>query len=81
MGPFIEGVNSPILETTADSTTVGPGHHTVFTENGQDYLLYHHIFPQKEKYVLRQLCIDSLNFDDEHNIRKVNPQGVLSFLE
>ena len=34
MGPFTEGVNSPILTTTADSTTYGPGHHTVFSEKG-----------------------------------------------
>ena len=81
LGPFIEGVNSPILETTSDSTTIGPGHHTVFNEKGQDYLLYHRIFPQKEEYVLRQLCIDSLNFDPSHNIRKVNPKGVVSFID
>ncbi len=77
MGPFVEGVNSPILTTTADSTTVGPGHHTVFQENGQDYLLYHRIFPQGEEYVLRQLCIDSLKFDANHNIEKVIPRGVV----
>ncbi|WP_291857802.1 family 43 glycosylhydrolase [Marinilabilia sp.] len=81
LGPFYDGASSPILETTADSITVGPGHHAVFSENGQDYLLYHRIFPQEEKYVLRQLCIDSLNFDEKHNIRKVNPQGVVGFLE
>ncbi|MCW3784881.1 family 43 glycosylhydrolase [Plebeiibacterium sediminum] len=81
MGPFTEGVNSPILTTTADSTTYGPGHHTVFTEKGQDYLLYHRIFPQGEEYVLRQLCLDSLKFDANHNIEKVIPKGVASFME
>ncbi len=79
MGPFTEGINSPILKTSVDSTTYGPGHHSVFHEKGQDYLLYHRIFPQGEEYVLRQLCIDSLNFDQNHNIKKVNPQGVVSF--
>ncbi len=79
MGPFEEGVNSPILTTTPDSTTIGPGHHTVFHENGQDYLLYHRIFPHGEEYVLRQLCIDSLNFDAQHNIEKVQPKGVVAF--
>ena len=78
MGPFTEGVNSPILTTTADSTTYGPGHHSVFNENGQDYLLYHRIFPQGEEYVLRQLCIDSLKFDANQNIEKVIPKGVKS---
>ncbi len=81
MGPFENGVNSPILTTTSDSTTIGPGHHTVFQENGQDYILYHRIFPQGEEYVLRQLCIDSLNFDAEHNIKKIQPKGVAEFTE
>lgn len=79
MGPFAEGVNSPILETTTDSTVIGPGHHTVLNENGQDYIIYHRIFPQGKEYVLRQLCIDSLKFDQQHHIEKVNPQGVRSF--
>lgn len=79
-GPFEEGINSPILKTSADSTTYGPGHHCVFSHDGQDYILYHQIFPQKEDYVLRQLCLDSLNFDAEGNIKMVIPQGVDSFV-
>lgn len=78
-GPFSKGVNSPILSTSKDSTTYGPGHHTVFNEKGQDYILYHRIFPQKEKYVLRQLCIDSLNFDAQGNIKTILPKGVYNF--
>lgn len=78
-GPWTKGVNNPILSTTPDSTTYGPGHHTVFSEKGQDYILYHRIFPQKEKYVLRQLCIDSLQFDKRGNILKVKPTGVKNF--
>ncbi len=80
MGPFTAGMNSPILETTADSTTLGPGHHTVFNEKGQDYLLYHRILPQNKEYVLRQLCIDSLIFDENHEVKKVKPQGIADFL-
>lgn len=80
-GPWKEGINSPILSTTADSTTYGPGHHTVFQSNGQTYILYHRIFPQKKDYVLRQLCMDSLNFDKEGSIRKINPRGVKSFIK
>lgn len=76
-GPFEEGVNSPILKTSSDSTTYGPGHHCVFTRNGQDYILYHRIYPQKEDLVLRQLCLDSLNFDVDGNIMKVKPSGVV----
>ncbi|MDM8159326.1 family 43 glycosylhydrolase [Labilibaculum sp. K2S] len=79
-GPFEKGINNPIIETSADSTTYGPGHHCVFSFNGQDYMLYHRIFPQKESYVLRQLCLDSLNFDANWNIKKVNPQGIASFI-
>lgn len=78
-GPWKEGVNSPILTTSKDSTTIGPGHHTVFKVKGQDYIFYHRIFPQKKDYVLRQLCIDSLNFDSKGNIKKVIPKGVSGF--
>ncbi|WP_163712984.1 family 43 glycosylhydrolase [Mangrovibacterium lignilyticum] len=79
LGPFETGINSPILETSADSTTYGPGHHSVFNEGGQDYILYHRIFPQDSAYVLRQLCVDSLNFDANHNILKVKPTGIVNF--
>jgi len=78
-GPWEEGVNSPILSTSADSTTYGPGHHTVFNEHGQNYILYHRIY-QNEDSLLRQLCIDSLNFTMKGNIRRVNPKGILSFI-
>jgi hypothetical protein len=78
-GPFAEGANSPVLSTTPDSSTYGPGHNTVFREKEQDYILYHRIFPQKEKYVLRQLCIDSLNYDANGNMKKIIPKGVGSF--
>ena len=46
-GPWTEGKYDPILSTTADSTTIGPGHHTVFKQNGQYYILYHRIHPKK----------------------------------
>jgi beta-xylosidase len=78
MGPWTEGVVSPILSTSADSITYGPGHHCVFTVNGQDYIFYHRIFPQKESYVLRQLCLDSLNFDNKGMIKKVSTLGVVN---
>ena len=78
-GPWKEGVNSPILSTTSDSITYGPGHHAVFTADKQTYILYHHILPQKKDYVLRQLCIDSLNFDKSGNIKRIVPKGVKVF--
>ncbi len=80
-GPFIKGINNPILFTSADSVTVGPGHHTVFSHEGQDYILYHRIYPQDKDYVLRQLCLDSLKFDVKGNLEKVVPKGVSSFME
>jgi len=79
-GPWKEGLNSPILSTTEDHTTFGPGHHAVFNENGQYYILYHRIHPQEKEYVLRELCIDSLNFDLNDNIKKIHPGGVREFL-
>ncbi len=79
-GPWVEGKNSPILSTTPDSSTYGPGHNTVLNVNGQYYIIYHRIFPQHKEYVLRQLCIDSLNFNKEGYIKKIHPQGVRSFI-
>lgn len=81
LGPWTEGPNDPILSTPADSTTIGPGHNTTFVVNGQYYILYHRIHPQKEKYVLRELCIDSLNFDRQGNILKIKPHGVADFIK
>lgn len=73
-GPFETGKNSPILSTIPGTKTVGPGHHTVLNFKGQDFILYHRIVPQTEKYVLRELCMDSLQFDVLGNIQKVIPK-------
>ena len=78
-GPWTEGKYDPILSSSSDSTTVGPGHHTVFKQNRQYYILYHRIHPQKREYVLRELCLDSLNFDPAGDILKVKPSGVSGF--
>ena len=80
LGRWKEGDNDPILSTSADSTTIGPGHHTVFIANGQYYILYHRIHPQKKEFVLRELCIDSLNFDKKGNMLKIKPSGVQNFI-
>lgn len=81
IGPWKEGINSPILKTSEDSTTYGPGHNTVFYKDGQYYILYHRIFRQKKSYVLRQLCVDSLNFDKNGNIEKIVPKGIKAFCD
>ena len=78
-GSWTEGKYDPILSTSKDSSTFGPGHHTVFKENGQYYILYHRIHPQKKEFVLRELCLDSLKFDGEGNILRIKPSGVSHF--
>lgn len=75
-GPWTEGKDDPILSTSDDSTTIGPGHHTIFQENGQYYILYHRIHPQNKEFVLRELCIDSLGFDASGNILRIQPRGI-----
>ncbi|MCG9972860.1 family 43 glycosylhydrolase [Christiangramia crocea] len=81
LGPFEEGVNSPIATTNAEKKIYGPGHHSVFTKNGQYYILYHQIKPQEKDYVLRQLRLDSLNFTQDGEIEKINFKGVATFSE
>ncbi len=80
-GPWEEGPNSPILSTSKDSTTLGPGHHTVFKENNQYYILYHRIKDNNDT-LLREIAIDSLNFDLKGDMLKVVPQqGVSDFVK
>ncbi|GAO28456.1 family 43 glycosylhydrolase [Geofilum rubicundum] len=76
-GPWEEGENSPILTTNEEENVEGPGHHTVFEKDGQHYILYHKIFPQDKDYVLRQLCVDSLNFDAAGHIEKIDFNGIV----
>lgn len=80
LGPWVESKNSPVLNTDKAKNVFGPGHHTVFEENGQHYILYHRIHPQEKEYVLRELCLDSLNFDSEGNIKKIEANGVAPFV-
>lgn len=70
-GPWKEGKNSPILKSSKDKKVTGPGHHTVFTTSKGVYIFFHKIFPQKQDYVLRQLCIGKLEFDKKGNIKPV----------
>nr|WP_294900997.1 family 43 glycosylhydrolase [uncultured Pedobacter sp.] len=73
LGPFKKGEYSPILKTISGTKTIGPGHNTTFNYNHQDYILYHRIFPQTKDYVLRELCIDSLKFDNKKEMLKIKP--------
>ena len=79
-GPWKEGKNSPILTTSEDSTTRGPGHHTIYKDKGQTYILYHRIRESNDKGLFRQLAIDSLNFDSQGFIEKVKYSGVIGLV-
>lgn len=79
-GPWKEGTESPILSTSDNFKTLGPGHHSVFTENNQDYILYHRIRDNKDN-LYRELAIDSLIFNKNGGIDKVKPSGVILTLK
>ncbi len=72
MGPF--DYKGCILETNADGTVHGPGHHSVMEENGCYYIVYHrHNNPHSVHGFNRQVCIDELLFDADGNILPVVP--------
>ena len=73
-GPFIDGLNTPILSTDKANNVLSPGHHAVFSHDGHDYILYHrHSIPFDPKFIGRQLCVDELHFTDNGQIEKVTP--------
>ena len=73
-GPFVEEENSPVLVTDKSNNVVSPGHHAVFTKDGQPYILYHrHSIPYSPDLTLRQTCVDKLLFDEQDNIQRVVP--------
>ncbi len=72
MGPF--EYKGCILETNADGTVHGPGHHSVMEEGGRYYMVYHrHNNPHSVHGFNRQVCIDELLFDANGNILPVVP--------
>lgn len=70
LGPYkYEGC---ILETNDDGTIHGPGHHSVFQEGKDYYIVYHrHDNPHSNRGFHRQVCIDRLEFDKKGKIRPV----------
>nr|WP_321357644.1 family 43 glycosylhydrolase [uncultured Draconibacterium sp.] len=82
-GPFTPGENNPILQTNEDGTTHGPGHHSVL-ENGDDYyIVYHkHDVPFTAGGMARQVCIDSMIFENDSTIKAVVPtqKGIKAFI-
>lgn len=83
-GPFKPGKNNPILSTNADKSVHGPGHHSVFKEGNNHYIAYHrHDYPFTAGGLARQICIDSLIFENDTTIRKVIPshKGIAPFMK
>lgn len=82
-GPFTPGENNPVLQTNEDGTTHGPGHHSVL-ENGDDYyIVYHkHDVPFTAGGMARQVCIDSMIFENDSTIKAVVPtqKGIKAFI-
>ncbi len=73
-GPFTYGANNPVLETSEDRSVHGPGHHSVFTHNDTHFIVYHrHDSPFSTGGMFRQVCIDTLVFENDSTIRKVVP--------
>ena len=78
MGPY--EYKGCILETNADGSVHGPGHHSVLQDGDDYYIVYHrHNIPQAIHGFNRQICIDKLMFTDDGEIAKVVPthDGVL----
>ena len=70
-GPFTEAANSPILKVNDSLQVYGPGHHTLFSYDGEDYILYHrHRLPFVKGTAYRQTCISKLTFDETND--KIN---------
>lgn len=72
MGPYT--YRGCILETNADGTIHGPGHHSVLQEGDDYYIIYHrHNNPHSNRGFHRQLCIDRMEFAPDGSIKKVIP--------
>lgn len=71
LGPYkYEG---RILKTNEDGTIHGPGHHSVFQDGNDYYIVYHrHDNPHSNRGFHRQVCIDRLEFDKDGKIKPVN---------
>lgn len=83
-GPFTPGKNNPILQSNADGSVHGPGHHSVL-QNGDDYyIVYHkHDYPFTAGGLARQVCIDSMIFENDSTIKAVVPsqKGIVSIVD
>ncbi len=72
-GPYKEGLNNPIIETNGDGTIDSPGHHSVLQEGSNYFIVYHrHNNPHSTGGEFRQICADSLIFENDSTISKIN---------
>lgn len=72
MGPYT--YRGCILETNADRTVHGPGHHSVLRDGDDYYIVYHrHNNPPSTHGFHRQVCIDRLVFAADGSIEKITP--------
>lgn len=81
LGPYT--YQGCILETNADGTIHGPGHHSMLKEGDDWYIVYHrHDNPHSNRGFHRQVCVDKLEFTADGKIKKVEPthEGVKGFL-
>jgi len=76
LGPFVEGVNSPILSNTPDSLAWSAGHHYTIHLNSKDYIAYHkQAIPIYSPFwgPIRQVSFDELVVGKDGVIQKVIP--------
>ncbi len=72
MGPY--EYKGCILETNADGTIHGPGHHSMLIDGDDYYIVYHrHNNPHSIHGFHRQIAIDRVEFDENGDIKKINP--------
>ena len=72
MGPYT--YRGCILETNADGTIHGPGHHSVLKEGNEYYMVYHrHDNPHSNRGFHRQLCVDRMEFAEDGSIKPLIP--------
>ena len=80
-GPFKEAANSPVLTMNDSLNVYGPGHHTLFTYGGKNYILYHkHRLPFVKGGAYRQTCINEFTFNEaKKQINTIIPFNTQSF--
>ena len=77
LGPYT--YHGRILETNADGTVHGPGHHSILQDGDDYYIVYHrHDTPHSNRGFHRQRAIDRIEFAPDGSIKTVTPthQGI-----